>query len=330
MFALNFGGMCCSAAPFRRATCIMNAWSFRSKVAAHLTACPSFTAHCAMKDRSSRKSSMANIRADPLPLSQAPSRSSLSRRSASSAPWRASPRSARALATKARSALRESSAYANVFAVSWTACRTSFLSFFSSGPANSSARPRLASTAAHSSARSPETSGGALASCVQSVRTMARQLASLKLSSVAAAGPGMSPEFGDRTPALSAAWQTPFSTSAMPPSSDPSTPCFTRAAAKDLVRRSFSDAGRSLERWKSWRRRCGPLPWTSSEALAAVRKRRLGMSITLAATMSSNIISLSTLLTKCASHLDAPESTRLSLTSGVRISEGGNSAWYLK
>mmetsp|Transcript_46781 Transcript_46781/g.138219 ORF Transcript_46781/g.138219 Transcript_46781/m.138219 type:complete len:347 (+) Transcript_46781:1685-2725(+) len=267
---------------------------------------------------SARMSEVAPCIAAPAPLRAASSSRPRSRRSGASAARSAAPCFLTASSTKARSARR--AAEASRIAVPWyfTASSTTSLSALSSGEPYLRACPSLAMTAASMRSLSAHTSFGASESLFQSSSTAARQFAcrQLLLSTV-------------KTPAcwrsagviwfLSAAAETPARTTAKTPTSPPSSP----------VRARSSLAERSLDRLNSFRSLSADLSFVMTAALAPVRKKRPGMSRTLAASVSSNSVFLST-LTKFASHFVAPHSARLSLSRGVRSSPVGVSLWCFR
>mmetsp|Transcript_71269 Transcript_71269/g.208916 ORF Transcript_71269/g.208916 Transcript_71269/m.208916 type:complete len:263 (-) Transcript_71269:13-801(-) len=160
---------------------------------------------------------------------------------------------------------------------------------------------------------------------------MARQLAWRKLFKGMAEGLGSSVLDGASTPFRSAAWKTAFMSTATPPKPDSSGHACTFSfwAVKAPVSCSSSSSGKSLDSLKSLMSLVGSLPLINSVAFAPAKKYRLGMSMVRAATMVSKRISLSMLM-KVASHFEQPHSMRLSLSNGVRISNGLISSWYFR
>mmetsp|Transcript_22409 Transcript_22409/g.70307 ORF Transcript_22409/g.70307 Transcript_22409/m.70307 type:complete len:330 (-) Transcript_22409:302-1291(-) len=325
--ALNLEGMCCSAAPVCLATRMANPASARSSSAACARARGFLATHCRTKAPSARRAACAPPSAAALAATQ-PSTKPRSPRSCSLALPSAAPLRATASATKPRSPCSAGVASARAPPPCRTASSTRARSARSSSAARPRAAPRLGPRAARTRSRSAWTSGGAEASCAQSLRTIARQQARRKLLRSSAEGPGASPPPGERTPVLSAAWSTEVRTRATPPRPDSSGRALALSfwAANAALRASSSSAGRSFETLKSLMSLSGVLPFISSEALAPARKTRLGMPMENPATRSSKSSSRST-LTNAASHLSAPHSARFSLTSGVRISAGGVFLW---
>mmetsp|Transcript_71268 Transcript_71268/g.208913 ORF Transcript_71268/g.208913 Transcript_71268/m.208913 type:complete len:476 (-) Transcript_71268:158-1585(-) len=323
-------GMYCSAAPVCLATCTAKSTSAFSSSAAYLKACGLAATHFKTNPLSALRSGAAPFIAAPLVFTEARTKS-LSALSWSLAPASAVPLTAIAWLTKPRSSFSAGAASPRYSPSYFTASSTSDLSARSSSGASMMAAPRLMPTAAKKRSRSDWTSGGAAPSCVQSLRTMARQLAWRKLLRLTLEGPGASPRAEDRISFRSAAWKMEFRISATPPRPDSSgvARTFSFWAAKVALKVSSSSSGRSFDSLKSLMSLSGVLPLIISEALAPDRKIRLGMPIVIAATRSSKSMSLSTLM-KAASHFSAPHSTRFSLSRGVRISVGGVSLWYFR
>mmetsp|Transcript_95454 Transcript_95454/g.308056 ORF Transcript_95454/g.308056 Transcript_95454/m.308056 type:complete len:322 (+) Transcript_95454:1165-2130(+) len=220
--ARNFEGRCRSAPPTLAASSRANPRSCRSSSEAYLTASGSLLAHSMTKALSSLSAEVAPCSAEARRISAASSSRPWSPRSSSLAPARAAPFTLMASSTNSRSPLSAGAASPRSSPLCFTASRTSLLSSRSSGDARCSARPQLGPSTAKTRSRSAWTSDGAAPSCVQSLKTMARQLAWRKLLRLTAEGPGSSPLAGARMLFLSAAWKMAFSSMATPPRPDSS------------------------------------------------------------------------------------------------------------
>mmetsp|Transcript_6749 Transcript_6749/g.21038 ORF Transcript_6749/g.21038 Transcript_6749/m.21038 type:complete len:441 (+) Transcript_6749:1452-2774(+) len=330
--ALKPRDMCCSAWPLASAACSAKSHLLRSSSAAPRKAAAPCPRHCSTSSASARSASLAPCNAEPWLLLEASSTKPRSPRSSSLAHASASPLTSTASSMKSRSPRSSIDASESRLGLHRTTWRKSLASERSSSATHHIACPQLTLTAANMSSRSPRSSAGASSSLAQFVRTAARQFIWLQLVvELSSCTEGSEPSAA-RIPLFSAAEAKPWRMAATPGrlcASALGMPNFCRSSTSFSFSSSSSSSVQSSLTPTNLRRAADSLSLTNDAALAAVRSRRLAMSRSFAATMSSNSMSLSTLM-NAASHLRAPHSTRSSDGIGISIAPGGTSLWYLK
>mmetsp|Transcript_52261 Transcript_52261/g.134812 ORF Transcript_52261/g.134812 Transcript_52261/m.134812 type:complete len:305 (+) Transcript_52261:1136-2050(+) len=247
-------------------------------------------AHSSTKLPSSRRACKAPLRATPPPFWTAARTKLRSPRNASDAPETAEPLFAAASRTKSRSPRSAEDASIKLSPFTSTACRMSCLSARSASAAYCRAPPRLASTAAHISSRSPQTSGGALASCFQSSKTAVRQETIRQLFRLLREGTGRSSSSeASRAPCLAAADSTPcmMATDGAIPASSISSVCRVLISSNEAFMSASSRTGRSFFRLTSFLISSADFFIMMADALTAVRYVSVGMFSALAAYMRS-------------------------------------------
>mmetsp|Transcript_133139 Transcript_133139/g.284604 ORF Transcript_133139/g.284604 Transcript_133139/m.284604 type:complete len:465 (-) Transcript_133139:30-1424(-) len=329
--ALKADDMYCSASPFVAAALMANCLSACKSSLACLKASGSLTRALRMKAASPVSEDDAPFTADPARPALVTSRTKLpSARRDSAAPAMAPPLIAAALVTNSLSALSDAPAFPSAAPLSCTASRTKDLSPGKSPVAYCNASPRLSAIAMLMVSRSPHTSSGALSKTRQSimmaeVHEAKRQLLLLSV---------MSPTaflFSAGTPCFWAdvvmpAKRAAFTAMSLDSSSNGAFFFFSLRLLMAAFMLSSSLLGKSLFRFRSFRSLSPLFSLNMSDSCADARRNKAWMSKRVAPSKRSKSLSLST-FTKVASHLLAPHSTRLSLSSGVRISPHGVSLW---
>mmetsp|Transcript_103131 Transcript_103131/g.230340 ORF Transcript_103131/g.230340 Transcript_103131/m.230340 type:complete len:442 (+) Transcript_103131:1115-2440(+) len=329
--ALKAEDMYCKVSPFFAAADKANCLSdFKSSLAC-LKASGSLTTAERMNAESPVSDDDAPFTADPERPALVTSRTkAASERRDSEAPCMAPPLIAVASVTKALSALSDAPAFANAAPLSCTASRIKDLSPSKSPVAYFSASPRLKAMATLMISLSAQTSSGARSATLQFIMMAEVHIAKRQLLPLSVMSP-TSFFFSAGTPCFWADVVMPAKTAAftaMSLDSSSSGDCFffSLSTLRALLRLSSSLAGKSLFRFMSFRSLSPLFSLNMSEAWADARKNKLCMSKRVAASIRSKSLSLST-FTKVESHLLAPHSVRMSLSSGVRSSGQGVSLW---